>query len=509
MPVNNPVGGGGLLVPSIEVHGTSWADVTQGVTDPANKWPSVLAQMCGLDEQRLTNIGINGGQAFGADFFGGAARIAQDNRMQPETGIIASGGYQSFGGAKFCLSGFNDFTLMGNTASSRTAIEHGLTAAWACLRAARYIPYTAFTFTGSWTPLANTTCSYGIGLNYTITNTDRFDIPIPADYGREGITILIPSINGSGGTMTIVLDPAGVNTTLGTYDLAADNTALVAAGQQASGGLGGFRIQKNQILTTGAHTLRCTMSGLSGANYGMVTAAVIDGDAPIIVPQLPHRKNGTIDFDAQMTLANTRNTNVAATFHNVSLVDTNPYLAPGWNGTIQAATDEKYWFSPADVHLSNTGDAQLALAMYTAMASVVTPTVASKMRFRKGSRLQQHIAASHLFVADGTILKGDALIQSTTDGRVVTTTTANSGLIIGVAMHNAILGTPIEVALAGSIMKVNKTAPALPTRGTLVGTSTTAGQVAVATPSHGTIFGKTLEAALINTTDVFCLVQLS
>jgi hypothetical protein len=248
MPVTSPGGVGGLLLPSLEVHGTSWADVTQGVTDPANKWPNVLAQMCGLDEQRLTNIGINGGQAFGADFFGGASRIAQDNRMQPEAGIVASGGYQSFGGAKFCLDAFNDFTLMGNTASSRTAIEHGLTAAWACLRAAAYIPYTAFTFTGSWAALANTTCSYGIGMNYTITNGDRFDIPIPADYQREGITILIPSINGSGGTLTVVLDPAGVNTTLGTYDLAADDTALLGAGGYSVTG-----VASTDIFTATAH----------------------------------------------------------------------------------------------------------------------------------------------------------------------------------------------------------------------------------------------------------------
>lgn len=425
-----------LSPPCIDAAGHSWGAGYQ-LTDQRYNFLNRMAR--GIP---VNNACISGGQAFGASYFGGAARVLQDPRFRPE--VTTVGPYQSVGGLKVYIGGYNDGTIFGLTGSGIVAAEHGIIAQLACLRAARYIHASAMTRTGAWSLLADTGVSMGTGLYYTTTATDFIEFTTDSLYNGEGITLLFPSINGTGALWTMKLNPATTNIAIldangvSTYDQAADDTALLGAGgfavtgvastdiftatahgyvldqpivfsamtggaglvagttyyartitantfqvaaapggaavnfttdltagrvtgsnQRSSGGLGGFRIPKGTI-PAGAQTIRCTVTSIAGGSqiYGIMTGAIIDGDAPTLVPLMPHRDTSQ-HIDAQMTWSNARNTAAALGFHNITFVDLNEWMSPNFSGGADAAADQRYWFASTDTHPSKKGHGRM------------------------------------------------------------------------------------------------------------------------------------------------------
>lgn len=476
-------------VPSVETHGHSWF-AAFGNTDRSFGIPERVAAILGAP---LTNRAMSGSQAFGAAYFGGAAALTADNAIIP---ALTAGPYSSKGGLKMLFTGYNDGTIFGTGANGSLVAEHGIIANLAAIRGARYILAANMTRVGSWTALADASGNISMGQNmyYTVTNGDYVEFSTDASYRGEGITIMFPSINGTGGSQVAVrINPAAGNVLHGTYDQGADATALAAASggsQQASGGLGGYRIPKG-YLGNGVQTIRLVWSGLTGATYGIVTGAIIDGDAPVILPLLPHR----VTIDTQMTWSNARNVAAAANFHNVHFVDLNPWLAPAWT-----TENTEYWYDGA--HPNNWGARQVVRGILNKLPEVLTSDVVAEMQAPTAQGLVQDAKNVHRFGAAGTILAGDVVMPSG-DGTVVACTVAAQAN--GVALNNAISGQSVDVAGPGSIVKAKKTATSVTQRGTVMAATTTSGALAAGTTA-GTVIGKTLDSPGVAT---MCWIQMT
>jgi hypothetical protein len=158
-------------------------------------------------------------------------------------------------------------------------------------------------------------------------------------------------------------------------------------------------------------------------------------------------------------------------------------------------------FSGLQVHVNEgTKNAESTWALRTEDPIVVDTTALTWRRISQAPRnqLQQNISSSQVFVANTSITEGDVVVLAGVAGRVGTTTTTTLTTTIGVALNGAAIAGEVEVALAGSVVQVRKTATAW-TQGARVGLSTSAGQAA-ANATAGAIVGKAIEPAALNTT---------
>lgn len=375
MPITNPPALAAKF-PSVEAHGHSWISGF-GITEQKYNFINRIARNAGATTQNTTNTGISGGLAAGPDYNDGVAKLFQHVPSRPQAEV--TGPYFGYGGLKICMTAYNDFSAYGDTASSRLMVEHALTGIFATLRAARYlVPGTGMTVNAGWLLLADTTISMpGSGVYYTQTNGSTIDFALDSKYNGEAFTIMCPSVNGTAGTvLNFTLDPAGANTSLGSYDQGADNTGLVGApggSRVAVGMCGGFRVAKG-VVSPGVHTIRVTASAIAASNYAEVTGMVIEGNNPIVVPLVPARAAIQTASPGSVAWSNERNTNVAASFHNMHVVDLTAALIP--TGT---SADDINWFDTN--HPNNLGNARVAAAITAAIENNLSVDAIGEMNF--------------------------------------------------------------------------------------------------------------------------------
>lgn len=369
------VSGGGVSIPSLEVTGHSWGSGT-GTTAAKYTLPARVASALG---GRLVNLSQVGGMAADGKSGGGVAKLLQSSLVAPD---LTSGPYVTPGGAKMVLYGLNEYTIYGDNAGTRALTENALRTTYAVMRAARiiYPGGSAVTADGSIGGAQDLEVAGTAGYLYAANNGQYVNVATDAAYNGEAITLLFSHTGGSActGTWNITLNPAGANTPLGSYVGAPFDATLKATAGSYSGhraAVLGFRIPAGTI-PAGVQNIRLTAAALNGdfSNFATFAGAVIEGDAPLLVPKYPHRP-GSAEPNS-FSWANDRIATAATGLPNVAVVDLNTALAPNY-GTANESLDNRFWYDGA--HPNNVGYGLAAGLIVSAAQALVSAATAGAM----------------------------------------------------------------------------------------------------------------------------------
>lgn len=363
------------MIPSIEVYGHSWPN-GYGASDPSRDFISILAQRLGGPQQNRATM--NGGIAVAPRAFGGPAHLLQN---APATTLTA-GPYVTKGGLKVVMIGGNDGSASpAYDATGQAMVESSMTVAYSRLLAARVVNplnsgsatknTTEVTFTGTWTALADTTISSGLGFAYTAINGNSVTIALDAAYAGEAITVLAPIGNVGTYTATVTADGGGTLASLnvGPY------TAILAT-HSNPGTVLCLRLPAG-TLSPGAHNLTITYTAIGGGGSGSFGGIIIEGrqPPPLLIPKLPYL-SGDATFNAKADFEDARVRNIVGGFPSAIRVNLNPVTSPGYPNP-----DAERWTSAplTTGHLTDAGHERVGDLLADVAQAAVTETVAALM----------------------------------------------------------------------------------------------------------------------------------